>query len=496
MPSPLFADRPAQPPAPGVVDALISQTHRLRGEVDAVRRDAVADEDDPRQRWQRALCDLAMHQLDDLGAQLGQLRAGVPVEGPPGREPGEGAGTDTGTVPGTAFTTAPGSAYGRTAPAPTGSLLSRVGSAEWNLLTDEVSWSEELYRIFGRTRENGPLSLDEMPTMVLPEDQAALQTLVTDCLIDGRPIDGEFRIVRTDGRVRTVHMTGEPVLDAGGCTASMWAVLRDVSELRRSERALGESRDGLERSRHAERAERRIAVELQEAVLPPWRGSLRFAHDGPAPLDVAAHHLPAARAGLLGGDWYDALALPDGNALLTVGDLTGHGVAATSSMAMLLGALRGMAVAGIRPAALMGHLNRLLDASARPALGSALCCRYDPVARTLTWAQAGHPAPLLFRDGTGHVLRRPEGVLLGATGGVVYDEAETLLLPGDLLVLHTGGLARDDADDGTGTRRLLALGPRLTGARDAQEGVRVVVEEFGEESREDDARVMVVRVGG
>ncbi|WP_225800810.1 PP2C family protein-serine/threonine phosphatase [Streptomyces sp. NK15101] len=491
MPSHLFADRPAQPPEPGAVDALISQTRRLRGEVDAVRRDAAVDEDDPQQRWQRALCDLAVHQLDDLGAHLGQLRAGVPASAVP--EDGTG---DLDSVVDTSLTAAPGTAYGVAARPRTGSLLSRVGSAEWNLLTDEVSWSEELFQIFGRLPESGPMSLDEMPTMVFAEDQPLLQSMVTGCLIDGKPIDGEFRIVRTDGRVRTVHMTGEPVLDADGCTASMWAVLRDVSELRRSERAVRESRDSLERSRHIERTERRVAVELQEAVLPPWRGSLRFAHDGPAPLDVAAHYLPAASTGLIGGDWYDALALPDGDALLTVGDLTGHGVTATSSMAMLLGALRGMAVAGIRPAALMGHLNQLLETSVQPALGSAMCCRYDPVAQTLAWAQAGHPAPLLFRDGTGHALRRPEGVLLGATTGAVYGEAETRLLPGDLLVLHTDGLTRGGGtdDDDTGTRRLLALGPRLAEARDAQDGVRAVVEEFGEESREDDACVMVVRV--
>ncbi|MEV7373246.1 SpoIIE family protein phosphatase [Streptomyces sp. NPDC090301] len=488
MPSPLFADHPAQQPEPGAVDALISQTRRLRGELVAVRREAVVNDDDPQQRWQRALCDLAVHQLDDLGAHLGQLRAGVP-EQIVTEEPVE-------TAPDTALPTDPGTAYGAIAPQRTGSLLSRVGSAEWNLLTDEVSWSEELFQIFGRTRESGPMSLDEMPTMVFADDQPVLQSMVTDCLIDGKPIDGEFRIVRTDGCVRTVHMTGEPVLDADGCTASMWAVLRDVSELRRSERAVRESRDSLERSRHIEQTERRVAVELQEAVLPPWRGSLRFAHDGPAPLDVAAHYLPAASTGLIGGDWYDALALPDGDALLTVGDLTGHGVAATSSMAMLLGALRGMAVAGIRPAALMGHLNQLLETSVQPALGSAMCCRYDPVAQTLSWAQAGHPAPLLFRDGTGHVLRRPEGVLLGATTGAVYGEAEIRLIPGDLLVLHTDGLTRGSGpDDDTGTRRLLALGRRLIRARDSQDGVRAVVEEFGEEQREDDACVMVVRVG-
>lgn len=198
--------------------------------------------------------------------------------------------------------------------------MGRVGSADWNLLNDEVTWSEELYAIFGRTREDGPLSLDELPSWVMPEDQPALAAAFTDCLVDGRAIDREFRLVRPDGSVRTLHMVGEPVLDDDGGTASMWAVLRDVSELRRSERAVSETRDSLQRERQIAQTERRVAVELQEAVLPPWRGSLRFPHgDGEAvgALDLAAHYLPSATGALIGGDWYDAMELPDGSMLLT-----------------------------------------------------------------------------------------------------------------------------------------------------------------------------------
>ena len=83
MPSHLSADRPAaQPPQRGTVDALISQTRRLRGEMDAVRRDAPLDGADPQGRWQRALCDLAMHQLNDLDEHLAQLRDGPPPAPP------------------------------------------------------------------------------------------------------------------------------------------------------------------------------------------------------------------------------------------------------------------------------------------------------------------------------------------------------------------------------------------------------------------------------
>ncbi|MER6116657.1 SpoIIE family protein phosphatase [Streptomyces sp. NPDC001743] len=479
------ADRPApQPPERDAVDALINRTHRLRGDVDAVRRETVlVDEDDPQLRWQRALCDLAVHQLDDLGAHLGQLRQGLPSEAadrfaagaalPPSRN--------------------------ATADEQAGSLIGRVGSAEWNLLTDEVSWSQELLRIFGRTAEAGPLSLDDLPSVLVPEDQPLLTALVTACLVDGKPIDGEFRILRTDGQTRTLHMMGEPVLDADGCTASMWAVLRDVSALRRSQQVLDRTQDSLRREQHIARTERRMAVELREAVLPPWRGSLTLPDQGPGSLDIASHYLPSDSIALIGGGWYDAMELPDGRTLLTVGDLTGHGIQATSAMAMILGALRGMAVAGIEPGALMGHLNQLLETSVQPALGSAVCCRFDPATRSLEWAQAGHPAPLLFRNGAGRPIPPPDGVLLGAASGVAYEQDEVHLLPGDVLVLHTDGLARGTGSPHNGLRpgtdTLLGLAPRFAEARTAQECVRAVVEEFGGAERLDDACVLIARIG-
>ncbi|MFI9101071.1 PP2C family protein-serine/threonine phosphatase [Streptomyces fildesensis] len=492
MPSHLHADHSAAPSTdPDAVDALISQARRLRSEVDAVRRDTAApDGADPQVRWERALCDLAVHQLDDLGEHLGQLREGLADDG----------GTATPFVPSDFATDRlPSPAIPDRVPdhAP-----ARAGSAEWDLLTDEAEWSDELYRIFGRDPDDGPLTLDELPSWLFEEDQQALTSMVTGCLVDGRPIDGEFRIVRSDGSTRTLHMVGEPVLDADGGTASMWAVLRDVSELRRSQLTLRETRDSLQRQRQLARSEHRLAVELQEAVLPPWRGSLRFPQGGgPTTMDLAAHYLPSGTSALIGGDWYDALQLPDGATLLTVGDLTGHGVSATSGMAMMLGALRGMAMAGLEPGPLLGRLNHLLDTSAQPTLGSALCCRYDPADRTLSWAQAGHPAPLLFRDGTGRALDPPEGVLLGATSDARYTQAAEPLNPGDLLVLHTDGLvprrtsfpAATEPTDGA--RRLLAMAPLFTRARTAQDCVRLVVEEFGAPEREDDACVLVARIG-
>ncbi|MBB1254868.1 SpoIIE family protein phosphatase [Streptomyces sp. OF3] len=481
MPSHPSADRPATPAEHGTLDSLISQARRLRGRVEAVRRTTGGTEPDDalssERRWQRALCELAVHHLEDLGRHLGQLR-----DGPPARSAG------TATLDHPVQPSAPASA-------------GRAGSAEWNLLTDEVTWSPELYTVLGREPADGPLTLDELPALLLPEDQPWLMTAFTDCLVDGKPVDGEFRIRRPDGEVRTVHLAAEPVLDSDGSCVAMWGVLRDVSELRLSERALEQTSERYARERHRAQTEHRVAVELQEAVLPPRRQTLRHprhSRETTGTLEIAAHYLPSATSALIGGDWYDAMELPGGATMLTVGDLTGHGVEATSGMAMLLGAVRGMALAGVEPGTLMGHLNQLLDSAAQPALGSALCCHYDPRTRNLTWSQAGHPAPLLYRAGQGRPLAQPEGVLLGAMSGARYGQCSQQLEAGDLLVLHTDGLAPRSASLEDGARssaaRLLELAPRFAEARTARECVRVVVEEFGEAEREDDACALIARV--
>ena len=363
-----------------------------------------------------------------------------------------------------------------------------------------MQWSDELYRIFGRSPQDGPLTLDELPSWLFSEDQQLLTEMVTGCLVDGRPIDGEFRIVRADGSVRTVHMVGEPVLGADGGTASMWAVIRDVSDLRRSQRTLRETRDSLERQRQIAQTERRLAVELQEAVLPPWRGALRFPPEGgPATLDLAAHYLPSATSGLIGGDWYDAMQLPDGSSLLTVGDLTGHGVAATSGMAMLLGALRGMAVAGLQPGPLMGWLNELLDTSAAARAGqrAVLPLRPRDPGAALVAGRAPRPAAVPRRDGA-----RPRAAGRRAARrdlGRAVRPGRRAARPGrPAAAAHrrpgAAALGRRRRAWRAAPDRLLDMAPRFADAASAQDCLRMVAEEFGVPDREDDACVLIARI--
>ncbi|MFF5860520.1 PP2C family protein-serine/threonine phosphatase [Streptomyces sp. NPDC012751] len=477
MPSPVSADRPAaQPPGRGSVEALITQTRRLKGDVDAVRRDTRGDGADPAERWQRAVYDLALHQLNDLDAHLAQLRDGpAPPPAVPAAPP---------AVPAAPALAPPG-----------GSPLSRVGTAEWDLLTDEATWSEELYRILGLDPDSPARTLDELPGLVLEEDRPTLTAMVTDCLVDAKPIDGEFRVVRPDGTVRTVHMMGEPVLGADGGTTSMWAVLRDVSELRRSQRTVSETRDSLHRHRRREPTDPRTAAQPSETVTPPRYGSLRLPHPGPAPLDLAARRLPGATVPPAGGTWYDALELSDGQLLLTVGDLTGPDPARPDGLAALLGAVHGMAMAGAEPGRLLTLLDELLGGTARSALGGAVCCRYRPATRTLVWARTGRPAPLLYRGGTGRVLDAPGGALPGTSPGAGHAQSAVTLRPGDLLLLHSDGLVPDHSGTAA-VDRLLGLAPRFDAERTARDCAETVAEEFGGAGREDETCLLVARVAG
>lgn len=452
-----------EPPDGGALDDLIGHVRRLRDGVESARRGESAD--GARHRQRRAAWDLAVRHLEDFGSQLARLRAA-----------------------------APGGGLCRTG--------GPVGSAEWNLLTGEAAWSEELFALFGRPVREGPLTLDQLPDWLPPEDQPALRTAVAGCLVDGRPMVCEFRVARPDGSLRTVRMAGEPVLDEGGGTVAMWALVGEVDEPRRAAPAPPGSgaRAAPRHRRGAARVADRVAVEHQEAVPAPWPATADLGPQRGArgSLEVAAGYLPERATAARGGRWYDTLELREG-LVLTVGDLAGRGPATAAGAAMALGALRGIAVTGASPGVLLAYLSELLDRDTHPVLGSALCCRYEPGRRRLTWAQAGHPAPLLCRAApgsaaSGRALPRPAGPPLGTVTGAQYEERADPLEPGDVLVLHTEGLLSASPPAHAGERRLLDLAPRLTAADSARACLRLIAEACETTDREDDACVLVARV--
>jgi hypothetical protein len=185
---------------------------------------------------------------------------------------------------------------------------------------------------------------------------------------------------------------------------------------------------------------------------------------------------PGGPPGAGSGHWYEAAELPDGATLLAAGEVAGHGLARTTDTATLLGALRGIALTGAGPGALLDVLGQVVGAGTpRAPLATALCARVDPGSLAVVWAQAGHAAPLLFRAGTGRSLERPAGHLLGAPRDIGHAEHRAPLAAGDLLVLRSGGPPAADAGP-EAPDELLALAPRLAGATGARAAALIIGE--------------------
>jgi serine phosphatase RsbU (regulator of sigma subunit) len=232
--------------------------------------------------------------------------------------------------------------------------------------------------------------------------------------------------------------------------------------------------------------QRHVTLELQRAILP--------LHDEPFDLPglrAVVRYLPASAGSRVGGDWYITAELPSGQVLLAIGDVAGHGLPAAAGMARLRGALAGLSITGAPPEQLVGWLNELVRHVAPEHTASVVAGYFDPASRMLTWAQAGHPPPVLVRAGRARALPQPDGVLLGA-GQLQYAAATVQLQAGDLLLLYSDGLVerrRSSIDEG-----LAVLLAAAAGATDPERVVAVALEALGSLSSDDDTCLVALQV--
>ncbi|MDN3027384.1 SpoIIE family protein phosphatase [Streptomyces sp. S.PB5] len=313
--------------------------------------------------------------------------------------------------------------------------LGNLGWANWNLITHEVSWSSQVYAVLGRDPEQGPVRITAMPDLTLPEDVPALTRAVGELVGRGRPCALPFRVRAADG-IRHLRIVAEAVTDIHGTPVEVHGFLQDLTAQRSAELALVESEQAIVTQHDILRSERMLAARLQHALLPlPTRPQQLSG------LRVEVTYLPAQSGIHVGGDWFSAIELPDGDALFVVGDVAGHGIDAVATMAQLRFTAKGMVITGSSLTGALTRLNTLLLHS-RDSHGTAtmVMARYSPDERRLVWAQAGHPPPLLLRDGEVSYLERPSGMLLGASASPHFTESEFRLEPGDRLLLYTDGL--------------------------------------------------------
>ncbi|MER6378147.1 GAF domain-containing SpoIIE family protein phosphatase [Streptomyces mirabilis] len=125
--------------------------------------------------------------------------------------------------------------------------------------------------------------------------------------------------------------------------------------------------------------------------------------DHVAPFDAAAAYRPATTPGRVGGDWYDALLVPDQACAAVIGDVVGHDLQAAAAMAQVRNMLRALFY-DVRtpPSAVLTRLDRALEAITEVPVTTACLARIEPAPPagwTLHWSTAGHPPPLLISPG-------------------------------------------------------------------------------------------------
>ncbi|WP_437033465.1 SpoIIE family protein phosphatase [Streptomyces sp. enrichment culture] len=313
--------------------------------------------------------------------------------------------------------------------------LGRIGGFEENLLTGEITWNGQLFDLYGRPPTSLPVPLEDLPAHAHPDDAVPIGRFLRTLMHHGRPASAAFRLQRPDGVTRHIRVVAEPVTDADGRVLTVRGAYQDVSAQHWTEVALAATRDQLAHTEQHASERDRLALQLQQAIMPPTQAPLRVPD-----LSVAVRYRPAEAEQLVGGDWYDAVVLPSGLVLLCVGDVAGHGIEAATSMVVLRNALRGLAVTGAGPGQLLSWLNIVAHHLTGAVTATAVCGLYDPDGRTLRWARAGHLPPVLVRGDGAAPLPTVKGLLLGAVPEAHYEEAEVTLAAQDTLLMYTDGL--------------------------------------------------------
>jgi hypothetical protein len=181
--------------------------------------------------------------------------------------------------------------------------------------------------------------------------------------------------------------------------------------------------------------EHRIATELQRGLLPTRLPELPG-------FEIAAHCEAAGLDAKVGGDWYDAFVLPGERLGLVIGDVTGSGIRAASTMGQLRSVTRAFALADDEPpppGEVLTRLHRYQRTVGSEELFTILYVILDRASGEVAWANAGHPPPMLRRR-SGEVRTLGGTQPMMAIQDVVYTDRRVQLKPGDTLVLYTDGL--------------------------------------------------------
>jgi serine phosphatase RsbU (regulator of sigma subunit) len=231
--------------------------------------------------------------------------------------------------------------------------------------------------------------------------------------------------------------------------------------------------------------QRSIAETLQHALLPDELPELPG-------LQVSALYVPAASGIDVGGDWYDIVAAGEGQVFVMIGDVSGHGLRAATTMASLRHAALAYAAQDYSPAAVLSKLSDFVNSTAHDYFATMLCALIDVQAHRLTVSSAGHMAPLLIDHEQTRFVEFDVNVPIGVRRVSPYGEATISVNPDTTLIAFTDGLVerRGEIID-TGLARLRdAAGARGLAL---SELLQALARELSSDDHHDDTAIVGVR---
>jgi serine phosphatase RsbU (regulator of sigma subunit)/CHASE3 domain sensor protein len=242
-------------------------------------------------------------------------------------------------------------------------------------------------------------------------------------------MQGQLRRVADGDYGEQIEPTGPPELAAVAAAAELMRE-RIVTELDRSRQAI----EALYQSGPV------VTGLREELAATP---ALRLA-------GLSLHGVLSAAEGILAGDWYDAIPLADGRTALLIADVSGHGAAAGLVALRVKLCLTSALSLGLSPASALAHATSTFSGE-EERFASCVVVVLDPGHESLTWANAGHPSPLLFTPDAGNGPNceelEPTGPLLSFFDGH-WDERTVAFRRGQLLLGYTDGLTEARDEDG------------------------------------------------
>jgi len=239
-----------------------------------------------------------------------------------------------------------------------------------------------------------------------------------------------------------------------------------------------------------------LSAKVQQALLPQQVPAIPG-------LELAAFSRPAD---IVGGDYFDFFRFRDETHGLVIGDVAGHGMSASLLMASLQASLRTLVPDYEAPAEVVRRLNLLFCHNIHlTKFVTLFLARFDSQTPTLTYCNAGHNPPLLFRARSNGKeplsWLGPTGAAIGLVEEFPFGAETVTLEPGDILMLYTDGVteAINPQEEEFGQERLAEL-VRQNSDRPAQELIRAVrhrLQEFSNgQPLADDITIVACKIEG